>query len=65
MTTRPSSQRAKRRLLDLCGAEGGATLGYQRAGWHVIRRLGADPMDPEVREMVREELVAIEGGQAA
>lgn len=31
----------------------------------VIRRLGADPMDPEVREIVREELVAIEGGQAA
>jgi hypothetical protein len=31
----------------------------------VIRRLGKDPMDPEVREMVREELTAIEGGQAA
>lgn len=24
-----------RRLLDLCGCEGGAAAGYQRAGWHV------------------------------
>lgn len=31
----------------------------------IIRRLGADPMDPAVRDIVREELTAIEGGQAA
>lgn len=24
-----------KRLLDLCGCEGGASAGYQRAGWHV------------------------------
>lgn len=26
---------AKPRLLELCGCEGGATAGYQKAGWHV------------------------------
>ena len=31
----------------------------------IIRRLGADPMDPAVRDIVREELTAIEAGQAA
>jgi DNA (cytosine-5)-methyltransferase 1 len=42
------------KLLDLCGCEGGATVGYQRAGWHVTavdldkNRLKYNPADETV-----------------
>lgn len=43
-------------------AQGQLLVGFVE---RLLRRLGHDPMDPAVREAVREELTAIEGGQAA
>lgn len=40
-------------------AQGRLLVGFVE---RLIRRLGRDPMDPEVRELVREELAAIESG---
>lgn len=43
-------------------AQGQLLVGFVE---RLLRRLGHDPMDPAVRDAVREELMAIEGGQAA
>lgn len=43
-------------------AQGQLLVGFVE---RLLRRLGHDPMDPGVREAVRTELAAIEGGQAA